>query len=214
MPTLYIAPGACSFGAHVALKELNIPHQIKIVPLRTPDSPIYKINPLGRVPALELDDGSVITENGAILPYLADLKPEAGLLAPIGTTERARILEWIGFLNSDVHTAFRPVFRPEVISNDPTAHDSIKETGIERLRGLFKIIDGKLAGKIWAVGERFTIADAYLGIFPTWASRRGLSLAEFPHLSAYHQRYLAHPSVQAALAAEQPEPIASQAKAS
>ncbi len=203
MPTLYVANGACSFGAHVALKELDIPHDVRVVPLRAPDSPIYKVNPLGRVPALELDTGDVITENGAILPYLADLKPEAGLGAPAGSAERAHIQEWIGFLNSDVHTAFRPVFRPEAFTHQADAHKAIRETGRERLLSLFKIIDDKLAGKTWAVGDRFTIADAYLGVFSTWAERLQLPLENFPHFAAFHQRYKDRPSVQAALSAEQ-----------
>jgi glutathione S-transferase len=202
MPILYVANGACSFGAHVTLKELDLPHEVRVVPLRTPDSPIYKVNPLGRVPALELDSGEVITENGAILPYLADLKPEAGLGAPVGSAERAHIQEWIGFLNSDVHTAFRPVFRPEAFTPHVEAHKSIRETGKERLLSLFKIIDDKLAGKTWAVGERFTIADAYLGVFSTWAERLQLPLENFPYFAAFHRRYKDRPSVLAALASE------------
>lgn len=204
MTTLYVAPGACSFGAHVVLKELNIPHEIKVVPLRTPDSPIHNVNPLGRVPTLQLEGGEVITENGAILPYLADLKPEAGLIAPAGSVERAQIQEWIGFLNSDIHPAFRPIYRPEAYTPETEAHAAIKETGKERLLTLLKIIDGKLAGKTWAVGERFTIADAYLGVVSTWAEKRGLTpLSDFPNLAAFHERYKIRPSVQAAFAAEQ-----------
>jgi glutathione S-transferase len=203
MPTLYVAPGACSFGAHVVLKELDIPHEIKIVPLRTPDSPIYQVNPLGRVPTLALDSGEVITENGAILPYLADLKPEAALIAVVGSVERAQIQEWVGFLNSDVHPAFRPIYRPEAYTPDTQAHESIKEIGKERLLGFLKAIDTKLAGKTWAVGERFTIADAYLGVVSGWIEKRGFGLADFPNLAAFNERYKARPSVQAALAAEQ-----------
>lgn len=203
MPTLYVTNGACSFGAHVALKELDIPHEVRVVPLRTPDSPIYKVNPLGRVPALELDSGEVITENGAILPYLADLKPEAGLGAPAGSVERARIQEWIGFLNSDVDTAFRPIFNPAAFTPETETHEAIKETGRDRLFSLFKIIDDKLSGKTWAIGDRFTIADAYLGVFSSRAERLQLPLDNFPHFLAFHQRFKERPSVQAALAAEQ-----------
>lgn len=205
MPKLYVAPGACSFGAHVVLKELGIPHEIAVVPLRTPDSPIHKVNPLGRVPALELDGGGALTENGAILPYLADLKPEAGLSAPVGSVERARIQEWIGFLNSELHSAFRAANRPELFHPDVSTHDAIKAEGAARLLDLLKRVDDKLEGKTWAVGGRFTIADAYLGVFYRWLDRaRPELLKRLPNLAAFGARYDARPSVQAALAAEQP----------
>lgn len=205
MPTLYVAPGACSFGAHVVLKELGIPHDIAVVPLRTPDSPILKVNPLGRVPTLKLDSGEVLTENGAILPFLGDLKPEAGLFAPVGSVERARIQEWIGFLNSDLHRALRPVNRPELFHPDTSTHDAIRAKGLEQLIDLLKVVDRKLEGKTWAVGERFTIADAYLGVFWGWLRRgRPELLAQLPNLAAFGARFDARPSVQAALAAEHP----------
>ncbi|MDD4927250.1 MAG: glutathione S-transferase N-terminal domain-containing protein, partial [Methylotenera sp.] len=103
MPTLYYAPGACSFASHVILRTLEANHGLKpeliSVKLRQEDTTIHQVNPLGRVPTLNLDTGELLTENGAILPYLGDLVPEAGLFAPAGTVERARIQEWIGFIN-------------------------------------------------------------------------------------------------------------------
>jgi glutathione S-transferase len=204
MTTLYVAPGACSFGAHVVLKELGIPHHIEVVKLRAADSLINQVNPLGRVPALKTDAGEVITENGAILPYLADLKPEAGLIAPAGSVERARIQEWIGFLNSDVHGAFKPVNRPGLYHPDEAEHERVKAHSLPRLLDYLKVIDGRLAGKTWAVGGRFTIADAYLGVFWGWLSRRGLPLQDYPNLAAFGRRFDERPSVQAALAAENP----------
>lgn len=98
MSVLYIAPGTCAQAAHILVRELQLPIHIEKVALRTPDSPIHRVNPLGRVPALQLDDGTLITENTALLPYLADLSPDAGLLAAAGTTERAQIQSWIGYL--------------------------------------------------------------------------------------------------------------------
>lgn len=204
MPTLYVAPGACSFGAHVVLKELEIPHHIEVVPLRTPQSPIHQINPLGRVPALKLDSGEVLTENGAILPWLGDLKPEAQLFAPVGSIERARIQEWIGFLNSDLHNAFKPYNRPELFHPAPATHAVIREHVQPRLLLLLNFIDTQLAGKTWLVDERFTIADAYLGQFWNWVIRAGLPVDDLPNFSAYAQRYDHRPSVQAARLAETP----------
>ena len=99
MTQLFIASGACSFGTHVVVRELNLPIEIVKVPLRTAESPIHQINPLGRVPALRLIDGQVITENSAILPYLADLVPDTLLFAPAGSAERAQIQSWIGYFH-------------------------------------------------------------------------------------------------------------------
>lgn len=202
MTKLYIAPGACSFGAHVVLKALGVPHEIVKVPLRTPDSPIHQVNPLGRVPTLIADSGETITENGAILPFLGDLKPEAGLFAPAGSVERAQIQEWIGFLNSEVHHAFRPLNRPELFSADTTAHEGIRKQARERLALQFSFIEKRLTGKTWAIGERFTIADAYLGVFIGWLPRTGLTLDQFPAIGTYAERYQAHPAVKAASAIE------------
>lgn len=203
MSKLYVAQGACSFGAHVAARELGLPIEIVKVPLRTPDSPIHKVNPLGRVPALVTDSGELITENGAILPYLADLKPEAGLGAPAGSVERAQIQEWIGFLNSDIHGAYKPVNRPNLFHPDEEVQKSIREAGITRLRDLIRIVQRKLEGKTWAVGERFTVADAYLGVFLRWLPRAGIEIgAEFPALAAYLERYNARDAVKTAAAFE------------
>ncbi|MEC5387483.1 glutathione binding-like protein [Uliginosibacterium sp. H3] len=203
MTKLYVAQGACSFGAHVAARELGLPIEFIKVPLRTPESPIHKVNPLGRVPTLVSDSGEVITENGAILPFLADLKPEAGLAAPAGSVERAQIQEWIGFLNSDIHGAYKPVNRPNLFHADEEVQKSIREGGIARLRDLIRIVQRKLEGKTWAVGERFTVADAYLGVFLRWLPRAGIEIgSEFPGLAAYLERYNARESVKAAAAFE------------
>ncbi|HSD38555.1 MAG TPA: glutathione binding-like protein [Rhodocyclaceae bacterium] len=206
MTKLYIAQGACSFGAHVVAREITqasgLPIEIIKVPLRTPDSPIHKVNPLGRVPTVVTDSGDVITENGAILPWLADLNPAAGLNAPVGSTERAQIQEWIGFLNSDIHGAYKPVNRPNLYHPDEEIQKSIREQGIARLRDLVRVIQRKLEGKTWAVGERFTAADAYLGVFLRWLPRAGIDIAEFPGLAAWLERFNARESVKAAIAFE------------
>jgi glutathione S-transferase len=206
MTKLYVAQGACSFGAHVVAREITLasglPIEIIKVPLRTPDSPIHKVNPLGRVPTVVTDSGEVITENGAILPFLADLKPEAGLSAPAGSVERAQIQEWIGFLNSDIHGAYKPVNRPNLFHPDEAVQAAIREQAVTRLRDLVRVIQRKLEGKTWAVGERFTAADAYLGVFLRWLPRAGIDIAEFPGLAAWLERFNARESVKAAAAFE------------
>ena len=203
MTTLYISPGACSLGAIVTLKALDIPHRLVRVTLRQKDSPIYGINPLGRVPTLQLNNGDIITENAAILPYLADSKPEAKLFSPVGSLHRARIQEWLGFANSDLHPAFRPVTRPELFVESHDAQQEVRKKGRERLNLLLSHVEKRLVTDQWLVDGRFTIADAYVGVFLGWLSRADIQAEDnYPAIHAYHQRYLNHPAVQAALAAE------------
>lgn len=206
MPTLYYAPGACSFAAHVILRTLEASHGLKpefvSVKLRQEDPTIHQVNPLGRVPTLKLDTGELLTENGAILPYLGDLIPEAGLFAPAGTVERARIQEWIGFINSDIHYAFRPIGRPEFYNVNTETHDVIRSQGRAHLTKLLSHIEKRLTNLTWAVGERFTIADAYLGYFLRNLARVNIPTEQFPAINAYVARYSALPAVIAATEAE------------
>ncbi|PKO47941.1 MAG: glutathione S-transferase [Betaproteobacteria bacterium HGW-Betaproteobacteria-22] len=206
MTTLYYAPGACSFAAHVILRTLEASHGLKpafiSVKLRQEDPTIHQVNPLGRVPTLKLDNGELLTENGAILPYLGDLIPEAGLFAPTGTVERARIQEWIGFINSDIHYAFRPIGRPEFYNVNPETHDVIRSQGRAHLTKLLNHIEKRLSNLTWAVGERFTIADAYLGYFLRNLSRVNIPSEQYPSINAYVARYAALPAVIAATEAE------------
>lgn len=206
MTTLYYAPGACSFAAHVILKSLATNHGVKAhfekVPLRQPDSPIFNVNPLGKVPAIKLENGETITENSAILPYLGDLIPEAGLSAPAGTLDRTRIQEWIGFVNSEIHAAFKPINRPEFYTEEKSAHDNIRGIGRENLTKLFKHVEKRLEGLTWLVGNRFTTADAYLGFWLRALPRLGITEDQFPNIQAYVARYSAHPAVAAATEAE------------
>lgn len=204
MTRLYLAPAACSFGAHVVVRELGLPIELVNVKLRVPESPIHQINPLGRVPALQLDDGTVITENSAILPYLADLQPGTPLFAPAGSAERALIQSWIGYLNSEVHVGgFRPINRPERYSSDEAAFEGIRHQSRKTLHSALAHINRALADKPYLVGNRFTIADAYLGVFVRWISRLGDEFLDLTNLIDFRERYLARPSVQAALAFEE-----------
>lgn len=202
MPILYVTPGTYSIGAHVALKALSIPHEIIKVALYRPDSEVRKVNPLGRVPTLELDDGTVITENGAILPYLASLNPAARLGAPQGSIELARIQEWIGFLNSDVQAAFRTYGRPHIFHDDEKVQGEIKQKSIERLYQILDTLERWAPESGWLVGQRFTIADAYLGAFTRQIVKVGLSWDRWPKLQRFYQSYERHPAVLAADFAE------------
>lgn len=203
MSTLFIAPGACSLGAHVVVRELDLPVAVVKVPLRKPESPIFKVNPLGKVPTLLLDDGVAITENTAILPFLADLRPGTPLFAPAGHAERGLIQSWLGYLSAEVHAGtFRLVTRPEKFSDDVSAHAGIKAKALQQLVAAYGHFDRSLEGRDFLVGNRFTIADAYLGVFARWTAKVGDRLAEFRNVERFRVAYEARASVQAALAAE------------
>ena len=202
MTTLFIFPGACSFAAHVVIHELQLPISIERVTLGDPNSPYRQINPTGRVPALLLDNQTLLTENTAILPYLADLKPGTELFAPAGSVERAQIQGWLGYVATEVHVgAFRPINRPERYSADESAFPGIRQRALEQLTNALKPIEARLAQTEYLVGNRFTVADAYLGVFLGWSARVGV-LNDFPALQAALGRFRARESVVQTLAAE------------
>lgn len=203
MTTLFISPGACSFAAHVVIHELQLPIAVERVTLNREDSPYRLINPSGRVPALLLDDQTLLSENTAILPYLADLQPGTALFAPAGSVERAQIQAWLGYLATEVHVgAFRPINRPERYSSDETAFPGIRQRALQQLANALKPIEARLAQSDFLVGERFTLADIYLGVFVGWSARAGALLADFPALQAHLGRYRTRESVVQTLAAE------------
>jgi len=189
MTTLFISPGACSFAAHVLVHELQLPIAVERVVLNREDSPYRQINPSGKVPALLLDDKTLLSENTAILPYLADLRPGTPLFAPAGTTERAQIQGWLGYLATEVHVgAFRPINRPERYSVDESAFPGIRQRGLQQLANALKPLEARLAETDYLIGERFTLADIYLGVFLGWSGRAGTLLADFPGLQGFLAR--------------------------
>jgi glutathione S-transferase len=196
---LYYAPGACSLSPHIVSRELGIPVELKKV--NTKDKTIEgggdyrKVNARGYVPALELDDGQVLTEGPAIVQYLADKKPDAALAPKPGSFERYRLQEWLNFLTSEIHKQFSPLFKP----NTPEEYKRIAK---ENLATRFDWLDGQLAGKDYLMGTQFTVADAYAFVLLGWTKPTQIDLARWPNLAAFHQRVGARPKVQEALQAE------------
>jgi glutathione S-transferase len=200
---LFVSPGACCLGAHVVARELDLPLEVVVVPLRTPESPIHQVSALGRVPALRLHDGTVLTENTAILPFLADLRPGTMMFASPGTTKRAQIQSWIGYINSEVHAAsFRAINRPERYSDDPAAHAAIRQRGRKQLKIALLHVERHLETRRLLVGECFTIADAYFGVFARWTAALGEEFADLAAIHRFRLDYEDRPSVRAALQAE------------
>ena len=196
---LYFAPGACSLSPHIVARELGLPVQLQKV--NTKDKSMegggdfWKVNPRGYVPVLELDNGERLTEGPAIVQYLADQKPEAGLAPKNGTMERYHLQEWLNFLTSEVHKQFSPLFKP----NTP---EDYKPVARENLAGRFDWIEQQLAGKDYLTGKAFSVADAYLFVLLGWTKFTGIDLARWPNLQAFHARVGARPKVQEALRAE------------
>ena len=196
---LYYAPGACSLSPHIVSRELGIPVELKKV--NTKEKSIegggdyWKVNGRGYVPALELDDGQILTEGPAIVQYLADLKPAAGLVPKAGSLERYRVQEWLNFLTSEIHKSFSPLFKP----NTPEEYKKIAK---ENLATRFDWLDQQLAGKDYLMGKQFSVADAYLFVLLGWSKPTQIDLSRWPNLAAFHARVGARPKVQEALQAE------------
>jgi len=196
---LYFAPGACSLSPHIILQEAGIAAETEQVDNREKKTKTGKdywtINPKGQVPALQLDNGEMLTEGPVIVQYLADQKPAAGLVPAAGTIERYRVQEWLNFVTSELHKSFGPIFRP-------TTPDAYKTISRENIGKRFDWLDKQLAGKQYLMGDKFTIADAYLFTVLRWSSRVEIDVAKWPNLKAYMDRVAARPKVQAALKAE------------
>ncbi|MFC0686906.1 glutathione S-transferase family protein [Novosphingobium clariflavum] len=211
---LLAAPGATSLPAHVVIRELALPIDVVLLRLGPDGDNLKALTPHGRIPALRFADGKVIGENSAILPLLADLAPGTELFAPVGTIERAEIQSWIGYINSEIHGAAQRVGnRPHLYSDDPAAHAGIRKAARQRLREAYAPLEQRLTAHDWLVGDRFTIADAYLGVFVSYLPHFGEALAGLDALARFSERFEARASVRAARAFEGPLPFPDRAKA-
>ena len=198
---LYTKPGACSTACDIALQWSGLPFELQIVTAEAMKSPDYlAINPAGAVPAL-VDGDFVLTQNAAILGYIADLAPTAGLPGDGGARQRAEANRWLAFCNSDLHPAFHPLFGPARFIDDESRFEAVRETARRRLRGLYARAEAQLEGRDWLAGFR-SYADPYLYITLRWAMKTGVDLSAFDRLAAFVRRMDADAGVQAALRAE------------
>ncbi len=196
---LYFAPGACSLSPHIVAQEAGIPLTLVKVDLQAKKmadgGDFTSINSKGYVPALQLDNGELLTEGPAIVQYLADQKPGAKLVPAAGTFERYRVQEMLGFINSELHKTYSPLFRP-------TTLPEVRKEREEYLRKRYGLVEKQLAKGPYLFGDQFTAADAYLFVVTNWSNFVKLDLSEFPHLMAFQARVAARPGVQAAMKAE------------
>jgi glutathione S-transferase len=187
---LYYSPGACSLADHIALHEANLSFDCVKVDLashRTEDGDDYaEINPKGYVPALRLDDGQLLTENVAILSWIADQGPNPAAAGELG---RYRLLETLAYISTEIHKAFKPFF-------SPNSTDADKAAAGEALTMRFQLIAGALDSD-YLKGAEASVADAYLFVMLMWARKNGLTLPE--PLPAYFERMKARPAVRLAM---------------
>lgn len=206
-PRFFHFPGSCSLASHIALEEAGLPYTPVRVDLRAgaQHAEAYRaINPLGRVPALEVEDG-LLTENVAILSYVSDRVPERGLLPAAGTLERIRAIEWLAFLASVVHPAFRAISRPDrfLAGPDSLSLDEVRGRGIANAAEAMKVAETRLGGRPNALGAHFSLCDAYLFVFFQWSHLPHIrpGMPSLPGLEALGARVEARPAVRRVLEA-------------
>lgn len=196
---LYYKPGACSFSPHIILRESGLDFSLVKVDLATKRTEAgddyFEINPKGQVPALLMDDGSLLTEGVAIVQFLADKVPDRQLLAPAGSMTRYHTLEWLNYIATELHKGFSPLF-------NPATPDEFKTVTRQALEKKFKYVNEELSDKQWLMGLRFTVADAYLFTVLRWAYALQLDLSGLGNIEAFMERMKARPAVEAAMKAE------------
>jgi glutathione S-transferase len=196
---LYYAPSACSMAVNITLHETGQKFDLVKVDLRQHKTEsgedYYTINPKGYVPALRLDNGEILTEDAVLLQYVADQKPEAGLAPQAGTMERYRLLEWLNFISSEIHKTLGALFNPGITPE-------WKEDRITLFGRRCDYLVKALGNKPYLMGDKFTIADAYLFTILGWANYFKLDMSKWPTLKEYADRIAARPAVTEAMKAE------------
>jgi len=196
---LYYMKGACSLASYISLNEAGIKFEAVEVDHKTHKTAagesLDSINSKGYVPVLRLDNGEVLTENVAVLQYIGDLNPAAQLAPAAGTLERYRLIELLAYINSEVHKNFGPLFNPSNSSD-------VRNFATTNLKKRLDWLDKALGSKNYLMGDRFTVADAYLYVVLSWTSHVGIDMGQWPALKRHNERVSARPHVIAALKAE------------
>jgi len=196
---LFYSPGACSLSPHIVAHEAGIDVELEKVDTKTHTfnggSDYFKVNPKGYVPALEIKAGDILTEGPAIVQYLGDQKPQSGVVPPAGSAQRYRLQEMLGYINSEIHKSYSPLF------NKATAEATANERR-EYLKKRYAYIEGILATQQFLVDNKFSAADAYLYTVTRWAPFVNVDLSGFPNLKEFQARVEARPAVQKALKEE------------
>ena len=196
---LYYMKGACSLASYISLNEAGVKFEAIQVDHKThktlDGADFNAINTKGYVPALRLDNGELLTENVAVLQYIADRNPASKLAPAAGTMERYRLMEWLSYINSEIHKSFGPLFAPAV-------SEDVKQFARDNLTKRVDWLEKALGAKTYLMGEQFTVADAYLYVVLGWSSHVGVDLGKWPTLKRHNERVGARPHVIAALKGE------------
>lgn len=196
---LYFSPGACSLSPHIALREAGLDVTLERVDVRekktASGADFRTINPKGYLPAVELDNGAILTEVSAIVQYIADLAPASKLAPAAGSFERYRLMEWLNYIASELHKSFSPLFNPAA-TEDMRAHaHTVLATRLSH-------VAEQLKDREYLLGSQFSVADSYLFTVLGWAGYVKFSLADWPVLQEFSARVAARPAVQEAMRAE------------
>jgi glutathione S-transferase len=195
---LYFSPGACSQAPHILLHELGLRHDPVQVDLRAKTvasgESYLAINPKGSVPAVQLDNGEVLTENAVVLQYIADRSGSLEMLPSEGNFRRYRVLEWVNFITTELHKSFAPLFNPQ-------SSEEVKQLFIAQIGKKFDFVEERLGDGPFLTGEELTIADPYLFVIAGWAEKM-IGLDRWPNLRAFRERMMQRPAVRSVLRLE------------
>ncbi|MDR2871782.1 MAG: glutathione S-transferase N-terminal domain-containing protein [Xanthomonadaceae bacterium] len=198
---LYTMPGACSLADHIVLHWSQLPFEVQVISHENTKSPEYlKLNPAGSVPVL-IDGDWALTQNSAILHYIAEIAPGAQLNGDGTPQGRAEVNRWLGLINADLHPAYRPLFGGTRYLQDPDVIAKTQDSARTKLREYYERIDTQLRGRDWLTGKR-SIADAYLFVTLLWARALNVDLGGLDNLERFSQSMLADPGVIAAMKTE------------
>jgi glutathione S-transferase len=196
---LYYSPGACSLAAHIIARETNTPVTLVKTDIKTKTTEgggdYSKINPLGYVPALALDDGTVLTESPSILQYIADKSGSKTVSPAASSVDHYKMLSWLGFVSSEMHGPFGALWNGAM-------PDAAKDLARAKLAARFKHLDSHLSSNAYLLGKDFTLPDAYAFAVLGWAPMLKVDLSAYSNVVAYTARIAARPAVQAAMKAE------------
>ncbi len=208
---LYYFPESCALAPHIALEWIGAKYQLERIRRSDARKPEFlALNPSGQVPVLITDDGAALTQVPAILFYIAQLNPDAGIGAQINPRAKAggeamaqhQMASRMAEYNSNIHTAFMPFFMPARYSDDEAGHKAIRAKAATEIDAQLSRVDAHMADHEWVMGDRKTVLDAYLYTFCRWAQHLPKPLAEYRNLAAFAKRLDADPSVQTALEME------------
>ncbi len=196
---LYYAPGACSLASHIVANEAGIDIDLVKVDLASKKTEngdeFLEINPNGSVPTLVPNAAEPVTEASVVVQYLADQKPEAGLMPRSGDPARYRVQQWLAFISTELHKTFSPFFKPATPDETKAANRAL----LSKRPGY---VNAKLADGPYFMGSNFTAADAYLWTTLGWAKVVNFDLSAFPNIQRFRAAVASRPAVQRALQEE------------